>query len=76
MATQIYKNVFVPDHVTTEQFLKTRAYGYLSLYSDVRFKNWQTSLNVATQQYKLSLDSYSAELKAQAVVEAQATPRI
>tara|TARA_R110000868_G_scaffold146606_5_gene367467 strand:- start:6090 stop:8522 length:2433 start_codon:yes stop_codon:yes gene_type:complete len=76
MATQIYKNVFVPDHVTTEQFLKTRAYGYLSLYSDVRFKNWQTSLNVATQQYKLSLDSYSAELKAQAVVESQATKEV
>lgn len=72
MATQIYKNVFVPDHVTTDQFLKTRAYGYLSLYSDVRFKNWQTALSVAEAQNKLTMNNYQAELKALADTQTNA----
>lgn len=60
-AQQIYPGVYVP---TSSAKPSSRGYKYLSFYSDVRFQNWQTSLEVATAQYKLSMDAYKAELRA------------
>lgn len=64
MPSEIYKGIFVPDRLQTEQFLKSRAHQFLSNYSDVRYANWQTALSVATSTYKESMDSYRAQLKA------------
>lgn len=64
MPTEIYKGIFVPDRIQTDQFLKSRAHQFLSTYSDVRYANWQTALNVASSTYKIEMDAYKADLKA------------
>lgn len=73
MATEIYPGVFVPDTKKTDQYLKSRAYNYLSLYSDVRMQNWNTALTAAQKGYSEQMDAYRASLKANQEAEDRAS---
>jgi len=73
MATEIYPGVFVPDTKKTDQYLKSRAYNYLSLYSDVRMQNWNTALSAAEKGYSEQMDAYRASLKANQEAEDRAS---
>lgn len=60
-ATMIYPGVYVEQPSVKPN---TKAYKYASMYSDLRFQNWQLSLELAADAYKKNMSAYEAELRA------------